>query len=465
MMPDNNYSDPISGTTVIKEPIGTLGIAGDYILYMASVADNVPIWGTAPATRDQMLRAFWPTEPILASALFSTISRYAAFGWTLQGPPKTVSAVQGVLHGVELGDGWISLITKTLIDLFTQDNGAFIEIVRTADTPTAPVISLNHLDANRCVRTGLRQEPVIYYDVGGQGHSLKWFQVIKLTEFPSPIERARGMQYCVITRLLRAAQVMKDIGVYEREKISGRFNRAIHLIGGVQSATILKALESQRQRADEENLRLYLQPLIIAALDPTSTVTKQTIELASMPDGFNRESAFKWYVNQLALAFGSDYQDYAPMPQGNLGSSQQSQILHMKSRGRGPKLFMSMIEHMFNFHGIMPATVKFIFGDQDIAEDMDHARLRQMRAQERQIRIASNEITPQIARQIAVDVGDLDPKYLDALNESDLTTATALQSTGPLDVGKSEGGAPLGNQYASSAGTVDTNNVSPGQVK
>lgn len=464
-MPTDNASNPNNGVSVVKEPQGTIGHSGDYIIYMASAADSLPVWGAAPATRDKALRDFWPTEPVLASALFTTISRYAAFGWTLQGPPKTVSAVQNVLHGVEFGNGWISLITKTLIDLFTQDNGAFIEIIRTEDSPTAPVIGLNHLDSGRCVRTGLRQEPVIYYDIAGAGHSLKWYHVLALTEFPSPIERARGMQYCVVTRLLRAAQIMRDISIYEREKVSGRFNRALHLVGGVQKGTIDKALESQRQSADEQNVMLYLQPLIIAALDPTSTVSKQTIELASMPDHFNKESVMKWYINQLALAFGGDYQDYAPMPAGNLGSSQQSQIMHMKSRGRGPRLFMSLIEQQFNFHGIMPNSVKFVFGDQDIAEDMDHARLRQMRAQERQIRIASGEITPQIARQIAVDDGDLAEEYLEQLKESDLTINVESQSTGVAGTTTpGNSGAPLGNQYASSAGTVDTNKVGAGQA-
>ena len=73
------------------------------VLSFASAADTMPAWGTAPGMRDQMLRAFWPTEDILASALFTTVSKYAAFGWTLDGPPRTVKAYQDLLHGADQG--------------------------------------------------------------------------------------------------------------------------------------------------------------------------------------------------------------------------------------------------------------------------------------------------------------------------------------------------------------------------
>src|SRR3990167_1002274 len=140
-------------TNVIVEPQNGTSPA-NFIIYLSSLADEIPAWGSMPAARDKALREFWPTEPILASAIYSTASRYAALEWDLEGPPKTVKEVSNWLHGVELGEGWIPFMLKTLIDLFTTDNGAFIEVVRTGDSPTAPVISLNHLDSSKCVRTG-----------------------------------------------------------------------------------------------------------------------------------------------------------------------------------------------------------------------------------------------------------------------------------------------------------------------
>jgi hypothetical protein len=257
---------------------------------------------------------------------------------------------------------------------------------------------------------------------------MKWYQIIPLAEMPSPIEHMRGMQYSAITRMLRAAQILRDISVYKAEKISGRFAGAVHLVSGVQGPSIEAAIKRKSADADSEGLSRYLLPIIIASLDPTATVSSTTLMLASLPDNFNEDTTMKWYINQLSLGFGGDYQDFAPLPGGGLGSSEQSETLHMKSRGKGPRLFMSMVEHIFNFHGVLPRLVVFSFGDQDVSEDMEHAKLRKMRAEERAIRIQNQEITPQVARQLAVDCGDLDERYLSVLSEQDISSS-AIDTT------------------------------------
>lgn len=412
MSPSNGVEIP---SVVVPET--HVSAPGSIVISFATVADDIPAWGQSPAQRDKALRSFWPSEPLLASAIYSTTSRYAGFGWRLIGPPRSVHIVERVLHNSEHGKGWMNFIVKVLIDLFTQDNGAFIEVVRTDDSPTSPVIQLNHLDSAMCTRTGIWDTPVIYYDRLGRGHLLKWYQVLSLEEFPSPVESAFGMQYCVVTRVLRMAQILRDISVYKREKISGRFTRAIHLVSGIPAREIEAAFAQQRSANDAIPLMRYIQPLIVSSLDPQANVAVSTIEMASLPDHFDEEQTMRWYINLFALAFGGDYQDYAPLPGGNLGSSQQSETLHLKSRGKGPKLFMSSLEHLFNNHGIMPDTVHYEYGDQDVAEDFEHARLRLVRAQERAQRIKSGEITPEVAQQIAVDVGDLDPRYIEILQQ------------------------------------------------
>lgn len=413
--------------SVIKEPPVYTSPGTDYVLYFASVADDIPAWGSSPIDRDRKLREFWPTEPILAGSLFSISSRYAGFQWVLKGPERQVGISKRVFRNSEQGKGWTTLILKTLIDLFSQDNGAFIEIVRTDNSPTAPCIQLNHLDAGRCIRTGRSEEPVVYYDRVGTPHYLKWYQVFTLEEFPSPIESMYSVQYCAISRLLRAAQILRDISVYKREKIGGRFNRAIHLVSGIHQKTLNDAIMKKQQDADAQGLIRYVNPVVIGSLDPTANVNVATIELASLPDAFNEETAMKWYVNQLALAFGGDYQDFAPLPAGNLGTSEQSETLHLKSRGKGSRLFMHMMENAINTYGIIPSTVEFSYGEQDIAETLETAQLRKLRAEERKIRIESGEITPQIARQLAQDSGDLDERYVQSLGEENLTDETKVK--------------------------------------
>jgi hypothetical protein len=435
-MTASNVRLPDPSTHVIEQPAAgiTPGLGvGSLIISVASAADAITPWGTNVKLRDNQLRQFWPTEPVFASGLFTTIAQYVAFGWLLKGPPRSVRISQEVLSNCQFGGGWEALTEPFLIDYFTQDNGAFMEIVRTDDEPRAPVVSLNHLDSRLCERTGRHDEPVIYTDSKGTRHYLKWYNVLALSEFPSPIEEAYGVGYCALTRLLRSVQTMRDIGILKQEKAGGRFTRQVHLVSGVQTKIIEDAVAQKQNAADAAGFLRYIQPLIVASLDPTSRVSKETIDLASIPEDYDEVKSMQTYITVMAMAFGGDYQSYAPLPGGGLGSSSQSKVLNMKSRGKGPGLFMKKIERLFNFHGVLPKTVTFSFGEQDSAEQIEQTELRRARALEREIRVRSGEITTEVARQIAVDCGDLDERYLIMMREENATHEHVVDDTTPFE--------------------------------
>lgn len=420
-------------SVIVEQPGSPIAPLGDFILQYATVADDIIQWGYSVKGRDQQLREFWPTETKTASAVYSMASKYAAFEWELQGPPRTVGIYQRMLNSVQFGEGWIGLMMRFLTDFFTQDNGGVVELVRTADDPAAPCITMNHLDSNRCVRTGHKDTPIVYYDLQGQGHLMKWYQVLAVSEFPSPIERFRGVGYCAITRLLRAAQIMRDESVYKREKISGRFNRAIYFVSGVQDRHLQNKLANQNNAADGAGQARYIDPLVIAGLDPNAKVDVASIEFAKLPDNFDEEKSMHAYITELALAFGGDYQDFAPLPSGNMGSGQQSRMLHQKSLGKGSRLFIKMIEQIMNYRGIIPDNVRFTYNETDPSEDQQRTDMKLSRAKERQIRIMSGEITPAIARQIAVDDGDLEMSYLMQMNTEPTATTIDLPAYDPID--------------------------------
>ena len=355
---------------------GAFGTDG-LVMAVASVADSFQAWGTSVRIRDQQLRQFWPTEPILASAIYNIAVRNAAFHWTLEGEPATVAAVQDMMQHSDFGRGWRALQIKLLTDLLTQDNGAFMEIIRAADSPNAAVVSLGHLDARRCTRTSDPLNPVIYTDAKGVLHKMRWYQIQAMAEFPSPIETVYGLQLCAVSRVLRAAQLLRDIGIYMREKISGDNPNAIYIVGGVTSKGITDAMEQHKQRQSERGMARWVVPLVMGTLDPTAAVSVESIDLKSLPDGFDIDESMKWYINQLALGFGADYQDFAPLPGSNLGTSTQSAVLHSKSRGKGPATWMQMQEEMFNFKGILPSNVTFQYDEQDVEADLEQADLEE----------------------------------------------------------------------------------------
>lgn len=416
---------------------------GDTILWaIGGMADEFEPYGRNVQLRDRQLRNFITVESMFASALGIVASRNAAFSWTLEGPPRSVKRFQQVLEAADFGRGWVSLMIKVSVDLYSQDNGAFIEIVREADSPDSPVIGLNHLDAARCYHTGTPEWPVIYQNRLGEFKLFAWYQVLPLAEMPMTAELRYGQQMCALTRLLMAVQIIRNIAIYDYEKTGGRNTRAVHLVRGIAANSINEANDQQKVLLDSRGARRYSNPLIISGVDPNAEVGHDTIELASLPDNLDRDSANKWYIAQIALAFLEDYQTFAPLPGGNLGTSAQSEVLHAKARGKGPALFQKLITHGLNFV-VFPDNIEFHFDEQDLSEEQLEAQVKLTRAQERSVRILAQEITPQAARVLAHDAGDLPQELLDMMGTQDSTTDVTVTDEANAEA---ENGPQNGNQ-------------------
>lgn len=416
--------------TIIKDSVRvvpTLSEAqgSNLIVYMAQANSIIEPWAGNPYRRDQQLSKIWKEEPFLKSAVTSIAMTRAALSWELSGPPRTVKQVQAMLNASEFNQGWQNMMMQVNIDLLTLDNGGFIEVIR--DTPprgrkpeSMPVKGLAHLSGLSCIRTGNPETPVIYVDANGAQHPLKWYQVIMLTEAPMPESRT-GRQLSFVSRVLGFADIIKSMIVHYEEKLSGRFTKAIHVVSGVAQGEIEKTQRMGQIDADNAGLMRYGQPLILTTLDPNARVTKETIELATLPDGFDMDQIMNWYITLLALASGSDYQEFAPLSNGNLGTASQSDTLHRKAQRKGTQLFIKLIETALHQNNVIPSNIQFRYKQQDAAAELEQAEIEKTRAETRKLQIDSGELTPEVARQIAVDKGDLKQEYLLALGEQDVT--------------------------------------------
>jgi hypothetical protein len=404
--------------------------------FVASSADDMEPWGRRVKVRDFQLRNFIGTESTFTSGLGTVVARNAAFDWKVEGPPRTSAAMHRILEDSDQGRGWTSLISKLSIDLYTQDNGAFAEIARlNNDSPDSPVIALNHLDSSRCWNTGDPLKPVIYLDIAGAYHLLNWWSVAPLSEMPAPVDIRPGIQFCALTRLMLAAQVVKNVAIYQREKTGGRNTRAIHMIQGITTDQVNDALDKMRATADAQGLLRYVNPLVVGTIDPEAKIDIKTLELASLPESWDEEKIFKIYVAQIAMAFLTDYQEFAPLPGGNLGTSAQSQVLHDKSRGKGPGLFMKILSHAMN-RLVMPKSCEFRFDQQDLDAEEKEATIKKTRREGRSVAILSGELSILEARQEAVDLGDLDQALFERAGGLDMTENITLtdedqENTGP----------------------------------
>ncbi|MFA5166600.1 MAG: hypothetical protein WC449_04940 [Candidatus Paceibacterota bacterium] len=434
------------------------------IFRMAAQYDITPTWWTP--SRDAFFRGYWYQEDFLASAIYAIANRNAAFGWQLTGLDDDVKRAQQLLQFAEFGEGWQQLIIKTSTDLLTQDNGAFIEVIRPArvridgkslpavkeyyesdnaewfafdggkriaakgydvyDSPLDLPIGIAHLDSGQCQRTGDPETPVLYTDRNGKKHALKWWQVLMFNEMPSPIEKMNGVGMCAVSRLFRSSHIMQSISLYNDEKISGRFNRAVFLTN-VDPDTINDAIALAENDADNKGLIRYSQPIVAATLDPTSQVSLETINLAEIPDNFNFNDVQNWYIANLALALGVDYGFLAPLPGKGLGSASQSETMERQSRGKSSRLFMDMISNAVNFKGILPESVQFEFIEKDSEEDARIEKVRMDRAKRYQVYGEMGWITPTVAQQMLADEGDIPEVYVEQMGQEDTTPVTTTE--------------------------------------
>lgn len=385
--PTNFPADALDLTTMKFPKAEEQHLESTLILDLFSVGQRIAPWGTGYKIRDRQLRDFWPTEPYLAGSIFSVAIRNANYEWEIKGPDeKVVNALTDMLNGsiTNMNFGWQEFMKATTQEQLSQDNGFFWELIRDPGIDVAsrfkdenaPVIGLAHLDSNRCSRTGNPEIPVIYTDREERPHKMKWWEIVPMADFSSPIQKMNGIGWSAVSRILKMAQIIHSVETYTDEKISGRHFKQIHFVSGVSRMEIEDIKKTDEEHANNEGLSRYIQPAIYASLDPEKPITTASIDLAALPDNFDFDELMRWYIANIALNVGGDYQDLAPLPSGNIGSASQSEMLSRKSQGKGPANFMEMVENLMRDYGIIPRPYEFKFKVKDLAQESDEAEMK-----------------------------------------------------------------------------------------
>lgn len=427
LVPDSQFPEDALKRTVQEQPKPVEGATGGWFtLTLASAADAITAWGRDVRRRDRQLADFWPTEPYLAGTMASISFRNSTLDWEIKGgSDRVIEAVTNMLNSAVAGDtfGWVPFIERISQDLYGRDNGAFIEIIRDPglserfQNENAPCVGIAHLDSLQCQRTGNIETPVLYTDRDGGVHKLKWYQVIPLVDYPSSIEKMNGVGYSAVTRALRLAQIMRSIFLFKDEKISGRHIKSIHFVSGVSRTEIADEVKRVQAAANNEGMVLFTQPAVLASLDPEKPVSTATIDMASLPEGFSLDEEMKWYVSGLALGFGVDYQEIAPLPSGNIGSASQSMILHRKGSGKNPAKFMRRTCETFKNYGVLPRGCTMQFNDKNEQEELERQEVRTGAQEELAIAVNSHQLSPEAAARIMVRRGLWDEKDVVGLEE------------------------------------------------
>ncbi len=434
LTPENQFpEEAIKGSVQEFDKADGMDWSGGTNLFtwtLGSAADAITPWGKNVVRRDKELRDFWPSETYLAGALASVCSQRATMDKEIQGPnPKIVQILTDMLDaaigpaGQEIG--WIPYEMGGCQDLYSQDNGRFEELIRDPGidgaskfkNEKAPVIGIAHLDAAQCVRTGDPKTPVFYTDKNGKVHKMPWYSVIVSSDFPSPIESMHGVGHCSVTRALRMAQIMRSIEIFKDEKISGRQFKEINFVSGVGRQDIKDEMARGQEEANNQGQIRFIMPALIASLDPEKPVSVATINLANLPDGFDLGQEMEWYIAGLALAFGVDYQEFAPLPGGNIGSSEQSMILHRKTSGKSPAVYMLKKVQAYHNYGVLPRGYTLVYNDKDEQEELERQTVRTGAMEEAAIAVSRKILSPEAAARSLVNRGILEESEIAGLEE------------------------------------------------
>jgi len=346
---------------------------------MATAADEAPPWSYYPMYRDAFLRQFYKTEPTMVGAVYSMAARGKALAYNFEGGPNKKKYWNNLAKSCEMGKGIQQLAFLSIIDLLTQDNGFFWELVGAGD-PDGPLVGpatdILHMDAARCWRTFNPMYPVIYHSPDdGTWHRMHHTRVVTDSNMPMPDELARGIGFCAVSRALSLARTMRAMQRYKYEKITGT-QPGIVYGSGFNRASFEAATTTSKADAQAQGMIFWNGIPVILNPSTNAQVSLDILALKGLPDGFDWETDATLYIYSMALAFGVDAREFWPASSSGATKADAS-IQHMKAQGKGIADIISTLEGAWR--QVLPDDVLFQYDFTDDEQDMQTAQIEQTR--------------------------------------------------------------------------------------
>ena len=395
------------------------GLPIDANLFLITMAvEQIPPWSIYPARRDKYLREYWRKESIAAGAVYSLASKLKALSYQVTGSDAQVSYAEGILRYADFGAGFRQLITKTITDLLTQDNGTFWELVGGGDPRSeliGPVTQVNYLDPAQCIRTYDPDHPVLYVEpVTHSWHLMHKSRIHVMSSMPQGVELGKNIGFCAISRALSAVHLYRSIQTYRDEKASGRNKRGIITGKGVTTDTLMAALNAVENQDDNRGVQRYAGLPVLTSSTPTG-VELDILDLASLPDGFMLRDEVDVYVYTLALTLGVDARELWPATSSGATKADAS-VQNMKSRGKGMADLITTVEDAFN-NRILPKGAHFEYDFVDDEHDREVAEQQQIRVATLNVLKAAGAISAREMRALCLVDGILDGDVLENIDD------------------------------------------------
>lgn len=402
----------------------------------------VPVWWSA--SRDLWLREYWKQSPAFSISVPTFVSKTLSIPFSIQAKDASIdrhvkmasrftnalhdfsgTAARGPIKGFE------TAIQSFLIDYLTQDNGAFLFIMG-GGSQAGPVVGmplgLLHLDSSRCTRTSNPEFPVIYrHTSNGKTDTYKIHvtRLIEMAHLSSPEADKNGVGLSPVSCAISAAREIWNVYRHSEEKFGSRPPKQIlYAKTGATVANLQAAIEHWQYRLDNAGRSHFGGTMIAAPAQANLQLELEMLDLASAPDGFERQEVFMQDLALVAAAFGLDLLDLA-VAFGIQGQTRaNADVQTKKGRGKGPGSFLEWFIKELN-RRYLPDNLHAVADNVDDDQDQQRAEI-------------ANERSQSYARHIQFKIRDERSIRLDMLdnNQIDQTKFEELElSSGRLPDG------------------------------
>lgn len=294
------------------------------------------------------------------------------------------------------------LFADTIDDIATGDNGHHM-LTYCIDVEDTGNFIADGIVVHNCQRTSDPRFPVIYRLDRGEAYKLHHTRVIEYSSMPSPDSRMNYVGFCSVSRCLNIARNLLDIMIFEQEKMGSRPPRTVLVGSKIGTKQLSEAFQMANEVMDAQGLKRFAKTILIG--NPDEDINLSMLDLAAVPDGFDKDASVKIGVAAIALALGIDFRELWPATVTGATKADAS-IQHLKAKGKGFGEIIQMIERLFG-RKVLPAHLYLKFDYQDDEEDSLRAEIRRTRSESYRNNLDSGAVTQRIVHEWMLENGEL----------------------------------------------------------
>ena len=388
-------------------------------------------------SRDTALRALVNNSDPLKIATNTFVNKLVSVPYSVYPKDNTMASHAQMAYDLEWNltnlsgymRGFREELKKLARDYLNSDNGCFALVMGKgmAHRPiVGAALGILHLDSSRCQRTGDPEFPVLYTHLNEERYALHYTRVISMSNLPSPRAEMYGVGLCAVSLALDSARELKDIAEFAAEKMGSRPPRQIlYAKTGANISELASAVAVFEQKMNSEGLSRFAKTLLLAPKSANQNLELDKIDLASVPDGFDRDRVSLIDLSLLASAFGLDLHDLSMSIAGSSGGQAAAEVQNKKGRGKGVHEFIETFTDQFS-RRFLPDYLSFKFDEVDDDADQQHADILATRAAARSTNLSAGVTTLRVERVSMLHSNDISIEDFNMLELADGRTPDGL---------------------------------------